>query len=236
MKILTVIVLSLALLTFNFSLRSVKGKLNIHSRLTGKIFRFLPVMELLLWTIFVLWSSNYLFADTSVQYIANFLLLTLCFVLVFWFFIKDYISGIQIKTRFNLAPGKSFKSKQGKGIIRKVGILLLEIKTENGSNIKIPFSQIDQKTVELNFEEKRGGESTFKIELDSKITETVAMQKITQLVINSPWTSYKSAPTIKVKQSHPDKKTYEISCVTIVENGVNRLKELIIREFSPSKK
>jgi hypothetical protein len=226
-KIIPVIILFALLLTVNFFLRKSKSRMKYKPGIIDRITRLFPLLEMLFWAAFFIWAFNYIFKNSDVQYFVNILLITLCFVLIFWFFIKDYFYGIQIRSRFSPDPGKNFKSDQGKGIIRKVGLLTLELKTENGSTVKVPYSQIDQKSVELNFEEKRGGESTFKVDLNAKQDEETLKQKITQLIINSPWSSYKSMPVIKVTAIDDKLKSYEISCITTAETGVSRLKELI---------
>jgi hypothetical protein len=193
------------------------------------------VLEFAFWTLFIIWAAVTLFEDSSFSLFVNFLIITMVFILLFWFFIRDYISGIQIKSRFNLSKGQMFKSNQVTGIIRKLGLLFMDIKTENGSDMKLPYAQIDQKSIELNFQEKSGGESTIKITLDGKVSETATSRKLKELVINSPWSLHKSAPSIKVSDTGNNQKTYEISCVTIGDKGAKQLKELLLKELSKNK-
>lgn len=117
-----------------------------------------------------------------------------------------------------------------------MGLLLLEIKTDSGSELKIPYAQIDQKSIELNFQEKSGGESVVLIRLDEKLKEEDTLQKIMKLTMNSPWISHKSIPRINVKEAEAGLKIYEISCITNTENGDKKLKELIEQEIGQKKK
>ena len=235
MKIITVAVLFIVLLSANYLLREAKNRLKNKAGIVKKVETSFPVLELIIWVLFISWATFFLYADSSIQRYVDFFLIAIFFVFVSWFFIRDYISGIQIKSRFNLSPGQSFKLGNIQGTVRKIGVLVLELKTESGSNMKLPYAQIDQKSIELNFEEKRGGENTFKIELDGQLSQKAVMERITQLIINSPWSSYKSTPTIKVTAADPKHKTYEISCFTIAENGTSRLKDLIQSEFDGTK-
>lgn len=235
MKILIVVILCALLVVATYIFRKAKVRLKKKTRAMEHIILWLPVMEMVIWSAFVWWSVSYLFEGSSVQFAVKFLVITLIFVFVSWYFIRDYIAGIQIKSRFKPAVGHYFKSEQGSGLLRNVGVLLLEIKTENGSYTKVPYSQIDQKTIVLNFEEKSGGEVVFKIVLASKLDERDVKNKISQMILNSPWSSYKSLPRINVSMTDVDHKSYEISCVSTVENGGIKLVEMVKKEFNPLK-
>lgn len=231
MKIIILVILGSLLAAATYSFRKGKGRLKKKNRIFGHIIQWMPILEMLIWAAFIAWAAGYLFADTSMQFTINFLLITLVLVLVSWYLLRDYIAGIQIKSRFRLATGQYFKSAQGSGLLRHVGVLLLEIKTESGCFAKVPYAQIDQKTIEINFEEKLGGEVAFKIVLPNKFDERQVRQKIISLILNSPWSSYKSLPVINVSTPDLNHKAYTISCMSTVENGGIRIKELIRSEF-----
>lgn len=215
----------------NFLLRKVLSGLKSKTGLLVYVHRYFPVLEFLFWAVFVIWAANSFFSDSRFYLYVNFLIITMVFILIFWFFIKDYVSGIQIKSRFNLSEGQIFKSSQVTGIIRKMGLLFMDVKTENGSDMKLPYSQIDQKSIELNFQEKNGGESTIKINLNGELSEITTTRRLTELVINSPWSLHKSTPKIKVTDKGNNVKTYEITCITVGGNATKRLKELLLKEF-----
>lgn len=231
MKIPTIIIFLVIFLSINFLVRKMLDRLNNESNLLKNFRRFFPIIELIAWALFIIWVSNTLFESSKFHLYVNTLIITLGFVLVYWFFIKDYISGVQIKSRFNPSHGQFFKSDQTRGVVKKLGTLVMEVKSENGSDFKIPYSKIDQKSIELNIQEKSGGESTFTIELDKDVDETDACQKLTELILNSPWSSYKSTPDIKVVDDKNNLKTYEISFVSNGKNSSRQLRELIEKEI-----
>ncbi len=228
--------LFLLLLAANYLLRKILQDVKINSEKLSIFHRFFPVLELIFWAVFIVWASNNLISNSRFHLYVNFLTITLGFVLVSWFFVKDYVSGIQIKSRFSLSSGQNIRCAQVNGTIKKMGLLLMEVKSENGSDFKIPYSQIDQKTIEINFQEKGVGEKSIKIVLSSKLKSANTIQKMTELIVNSPWSSYKSPPVIKVTEMENNQVCYEISCVTIGANGAKRLKELIQKAFPTSKK
>ena len=236
MKGISIIILLLILAAMNFLLRKVLYRLKSRSKLIQQALRYLPMIELMFWSAVIIWASNTFFKGSSLHLYVNFILVTLGLGFFSWFFMKDLISGIQIKMRFSLSPGQRFKAKKIKGTIKSAGFLLLELKTDNGSELKIPFAQIDQKSIELNFQEKSGGESVVHVQLDEKLNEEDTIQKIMELTMNSPWSSYKSTPQVSVLDIEDGLKTYKISCNTNSENGGKKLRELIEQEIELKKK
>jgi hypothetical protein len=235
-KFLSIGVLCIGFIAVNFLFRKALTSVKSKAGILGIINRYFPIIELAFWVVFVIWASGILLAGSQFFFYVIFLMITLGFVLFFLFFIRDYIAGIQLKSRYNLSTSQLFKSGQINGIIKKLGLLSVEVKSENGSDFKIPYAQIDQKSIELNIQEKSGGETLIKVALDQKLDDTDAIQKITELVINSPWSSHKSNPIVHIKESEKGQKIFDISCVTNGERGTKKLKELIEREFGGRKK
>ena len=110
-------------------------------------------------------------------------------------------------------------------------MLFLEIQTDEGSTCKLPYNQIDQHSIELNFQKSKSGESLIKVVLDCQLDEDKTLKKIHELVINTPWCSHKSEIRINAKPVDDKYKVYEISCKTNSEQGNKRIKELVEKEF-----
>lgn len=233
MKTITIGILFIGCLAINFLLRKVLASIKGSSGVLAIIKKYFPLLELTFWGAFLFWVSTMV----GLQYKSyfQFLLLIMSFVLFFWFFIRDYIAGIQLKSRYNFSPGQSYKSGQVSGLIKKIRLLYIEIKSDSGGEYKIPYSQIDQKSLELNIQEKGAGESLIKVELDASLNEISTSQRIIELVINTPWCSHKSTPIVNVLEETNGQKTYEISCVLLGENGGKLIREMIENEFGQKK-
>ena len=236
MKVITIGILCIGFLAVNFLLRKALATVRSKSGVMGIINRYFPIVELIFWVAFVIWAIDIMFSSSQFFLYFIFLMITFGFVLFFLFFVKDYIAGIQLKSRYNLSPSQRFKSGQVSGIIKKLGLLSIELKSDNGSDFKVPYAQIDQKTIELNIQEKSGGENIIKVKLANTLNEETAIRKINELVINSPWSTHKSNPTVVVSEVENGEKTYEISCITNGVNGGKKLKELVEKEFENQKK
>lgn len=234
MKILTIGILFIGSLAINFLLRKVLVSVKSSVGAFAIIKKYFPLLELAFWGAFVFWVST--IVETQYKSFFQLLLLIMSFVLFFWFFMRDYVAGIQLKSRYNFSAGQSYRSDRVNGVIKNIRLLYIEIKSETGGELKIPFSQIDQRSLELNIQDKSGGESLIKVVLAATLNESSTSQRIIELVINSPWCSYKSTPIVSVLVGENGQKTYEISCILLGEKGGKKIRELIENEFNKKKR
>ena len=232
MKVLTILILCIGFLAVNFLLK--KAVLGIKSKngVFGVISRYFPVAELIFWSVFIVWAVDVLFASSQFFIYIVFLLITLGFVLFFFLFVRDYTTGVQLKSRYNLSHGQRFKSGQLSGTVKRTDLLYIEIKADNGTDYKVPYSQIDQKSIELDFQDSSGGETLISIDLDRNLNQNEAIKKIAEMVINSPWCSHKSIPKVNILESESGETTYEVSCILIGDHAARNLKEIIERGFA----
>jgi len=235
-KILTLGILGIVFLIINLLLRKLLTYIRSKARVVGLVNRYFPLVEMVFWALFIFWSCDVLFNGSPFYPYLIFLLIVLVVVFFSWFFLRDYIAGIQLKSRYNFAAGQSFKSSRVSGVVKKNRLLYLEVKADNGSDFRIPYSKIDQSSIEMNIQEKTGGESIIKVWLSQNWDEAIATKKIAELVLNSPWSSHKSHPIIYVREAENELKCYEISCITHGDQAVRKIKELIEKELSSPNK
>ena len=229
MKIVTIGILFLGCIAINFVLRKVLAGVKNSTGVFAIIKKIFPWMEVAFWAAFVYWVNSIFI--TNNQSLVQLIFVVMGFALFFWFFLRDYIAGIQLKSRFNFSVGQTYRSGEVNGVIRKVRLLYLEIKSDAGGDYKIPFSQIDQKSLQLNILEKGSGESIITVELDAALDESSVAQRILELVINSPWSSHKSSPIVTVLNDENGLKTYEIACMLNGDDSGRKLRELIQSEL-----
>ena len=236
MKLLTILILSVAFLAVNYllkrALRSIKNRNGIFSVIN----RYYPIAELLVWGVIIVWAVSALFANSQFLMYIIFLMTTLAFILFFLLFARDYTTGVLLKSRYNLSSGQRFKSGHLRGTIKQPNLLYIEIKGDNGNDYKVPYSQIDQKSLALDFQDSSGGESLVSIELDRNLDPDETAKKIAELTINSPWCSHKSMPKVSISQNEQGRIIYEISCMLIGDHASRNLKELIEKNLAKNSK
>jgi len=231
MKLITLASLVISLVVINVLFRIGLARLKKRNFIIDYVKRFLPIMELTGWTVFSVWLLNILLVNSN--YITHFRIALFIVFLSFlsWYFLRDLLSGIVIKTRFNLVKGQKIKYGIATGDIRKVGVLALKIKDDNGTDLIIPYSSIQQQDISLNYRESGESESKFTIELENIRDEKKAVDKIEELIENSVWNHHSFKPQVRVK-AHTNKKIlFEIICLPINNQGVAKLKLIILQNL-----
>ena len=145
---------------------------------------------------------------------------------------RDFVAGVQIKSRFNLAKGQRFHAAQTSGEIMKLGILTITIKSGDGSDFIIPYAKLNQDTILLNFHEKGETETRFMLDLDNNMDEKEMVKTMEELIINSAWCSHKSKPRVILIGEQDGKRQYEVTCQPTVSEGAKKLKAMLLQTFA----
>ena len=231
MKLITLASLAFSLLVVNYLFRKTLASIKKKNIILDYIRRYLPVLEMAGWSIFVIWLLNLLFISSKYNLYLNFLVFVLIFLFVGWYFLRDFIAGVQIKSRFNLTKGQRFHASQVDGEIKKLGILTITIKSGHGSDLVIPYAKLNQDTIQLNFHEKGEAETRFTLDLDGKADDKEVIKRIEELIINSAWCSHKSKPRVILIGEHEGKNQYEITCHPNVHEGAKKIKAMLLKTF-----
>jgi len=232
MKLITLATLAFSLLVINYLFRKTLESIKKKNVVLDYIRRYLPVLEMTGWSIFTIWLLNLVFASSKYNLYLNFLVFVLIFIFAGWYFMRDFVAGVQIKSRFNLAKGHRFHAAQADGEIKRLGILTITIKTGDGSDFIIPYTKLNQDTIQLNFHKKGETETRFTLDLDKKMDDKEIVDKIEELIINSAWCSHKSKPSVVQIGELDGKSQYEITCQPTVNDGAKKLKAMLLQTLA----
>ena len=231
---MTLLLLFGILLASDVLIRKFLLGINVSSKPFVFFKRYFPWIEMITWTVFLIWAVNIWFYNSGFLITLNMIIAILIFIVIAWFILKDYVAGVIIKSRYNLAKGQGIKANNARGTIKKVGFLALEISSDSGSDLKLPYFQIDQKSIEFNFQENKSGEYKLNVEIRKDRTESEFAEEAIELIINSPWSSHKTRPTITMVDENSKCCTYEIQYRTNGKDHSEKLKSLIAKRFRAS--
>jgi small-conductance mechanosensitive channel len=199
---MTIIYFILALLLF-LALRfisrlvsSVPAKKSIHKFLL----RAFPMVEFIIWIAFGLWILNYFFEDNSIYGILVSIAAGSLVFLLGWYFLRDFVAGIILKTEIAFEVNQRIKTSQHEGILRKMGYRSIEIETKTGKQVKIPYGMITSSAIVL----QNLDESTYGSETSLRVPPEVPIQemkdRISKEILLLPWSSINHEPIIRVSQ------------------------------------
>ncbi len=189
-------VLFLALRFISRLASTVPAKKSIHKFLL----RAFPMVEFIIWIAFGLWILNYFFEDNSFYGILVSIAAGSLIFLLGWYFLRDFVAGIILKTEIAFEVNQRIKTSQHEGILRKLGYRSIEIETENGEQIKIPYGMITANAIVLqNLDESSHGSET-SLRVTSSVPVQEMMDRISKEILLLPWSSINHEPIIRVSQ------------------------------------
>ena len=187
-------------------IQSLAGKNFIHKVLL----RIFPLVEFAIWLGFSLWALSRAFS--SYPYYHLLILLGIgCLVLIAsWYFLRDFVAGIILKTEIPFAKNQKIKVLQTEGILKKLGYRTLEIESNNGEVVKIPYSQLAISSI--NIQSSNDGMQGYEviIKVHSSIPIQEVKDKVSSAVLLTPWASMVQAPNVQLLKQHERESEYSV--------------------------
>ncbi|MFW6019845.1 MAG: mechanosensitive ion channel domain-containing protein [Bacteroidales bacterium] len=194
----------------------------------------LPVVEFVVWFVFLIWGINYFIKYNSYFALALGILVLLIFIWFAWYALRDIIAGIVIKANRDLNLNDMVDIADHHGKIIRFGMRNLILETENGKNIFLPYSMIINQELIRSHPAEKILSHTFKLTTskDRSIEQTI--QEIHKTILSLPWTSRIKKPVIRAEQENDKNYIFRVTTYSI-EKGYFIMIEQALREaFSTS--
>jgi small-conductance mechanosensitive channel len=193
--------------------------------------KYYGVFEIVVWVLYVIFVIQQ-FSDSNQLYsIGLFLLLMLAGFWILWYYFKDYVGGglFRFNSKFDINDSIQVNNYQGK--IIKIGKFRLEIESESGEIIYIPYSQLSNAVIVKLHPGEMILSYSFTLSTDKAQLLEEKIQKLKYHILSMPYTSLKKSPQIKL--IHEDKKhfVFEIVVFTLEKEFFIKIESQIRREF-----
>jgi small-conductance mechanosensitive channel len=188
----------------------IAKRATISKRYHKAVLRGFPIVELFVWTAFILWLVSRAFENSDYIALATALVLFIFLLIISWYFIRDFIAGIILKTEFPFEINQRIFTNGNDGSIKKLGYRSLELEKDNGDIVKIPYSQIASASIHLqNMEDSLRGHETL-IRASAKIPVITAKDLIIRELLLTPWAAINQTPSIRVIEQTDEVNTYSV--------------------------
>lgn len=158
--------------------------------------RIYPLFEFLVWLGFGLWGLNLLLSDYTFYSTLVVALVIILVVIVGWYFLRDFVAGVILKTEVPFEINQQIKTATHKGTLQKAGYRSVELIDNKGEVIKIPFSQLSSSSFSVvDVNSQQGHEVLLKVKSD--ISFDTLSSSIKQSLLLLPWVSVNREPCIK---------------------------------------
>jgi hypothetical protein len=199
--------------------------------------RYTAIIELFVWTGFLIWSVNYLADNNQLYAVGLFIILFVFTLWAVWIGLRDFIAGAIFKTNRNLNLNDTVKIGEYNGKIIKFTSNKLVLETESGEAIYIPYASLFGKTIIKSHPAETILNYTFRIEIpqDADIQQTT--EKINTDIINLPWSSLKKEPQIKPIGETENGFMLEVTVFSMEKDYFPEIEKVVKRRFvkEPSK-
>jgi hypothetical protein len=151
-----------------------------------KLYRFQPFIEMFSWMAYIIWAIQ-VFANKSTLYSIGLFVLALLFVLLItWYMLRDFISGVIFRFSQLVSRNEVIKIHGFQGRIIEYRPLALEIETDTSERILIPYSAILSQTIIKAHPAERILNYTFTVNTDKNLSLTSTIRKIREAIYNLP--------------------------------------------------
>ncbi|MDY0200332.1 MAG: mechanosensitive ion channel domain-containing protein [Bacteroidales bacterium] len=201
------------------------------SWLHNLLVRLFPLIEFIVWFAFGLWVFNNLLGSYSYYHIIIVSLALAIVLILGWYFLRDFISGIILKTEIPFEKQQRIGVGGVDGILVKVGYRSLEIETTNNQRIKIPYSKLASSSIHLfnQNEYTHSHKVTFKVDCDKPIHEIEA--NISRFLLLLPWVAPSSEPNVKVEQQADGDNMVTVNYYTVADRNAALVNQHLKNEF-----
>lgn len=235
-NVLTHLILpAVLILAFFTVLKLFKRKFPGRRMLKSQLDRFLPIVEIAVWLIFVSWSIIYFLNDQTWGAVFLLTLCTVLMIIISWVAMKDVFAGVilRLDNSFNLNEWVKINEVSGK--ITKLGYRTFELETGSGEMVSIPYSRISGEIrSKPNVSEKIKSHS-FSINLPKTHSIDETAKALRFALANAPWSSLKKLPTVKFITESEDRYQFETIIYSMKVSYFQQIKKMLYELFADIK-
>ncbi len=183
------------------------------------------------WIVFLFWSADTIFKGQPL--LSRLFVAAICCLLIglSWSLIKDIFSGILLRTEGIFTYNSHIKSHGMEGVVKKLGFRALEIETDRGETVRIPYSIIDRETTIRSYPIESIKSHTFHILLDKSKEFLTYKEQIKKALLNNHYTSLRKNPVIKMKADSNGKYQLMVTAYIMDDRYSERVEQYIKSQF-----
>lgn len=199
------------------------------------VLRILPLIQIIIWFVFVFLASTTLFVDRSFYPYAMAGMLMIATILFVWFVLRDVFAGAIFRVQNDLNIGDYIKIGELSGQIKAIRLTHLEIITDNGQSLKIPNTRLNNSLISGMTTPEGMEEFTISLTLKNSLPTDKIEEKIKYEITNSAWCNYKNPPVIKLQNRNEEFVTFDVLVYTLNQKHLRIVEKMLKEKFGIKK-
>ena len=204
--------------------------------LSGQVYRkrledVLLIVRAASWIVFVFWSISVIFKGQLFYARVFSGVLILLTVGISWSIIRDIISGFLIRMEGTYHHNSHVRIHDVEGTVRKLGFRSMEIETERGETIRIPYKIVDDELTVKSYPVETIKSHAFNITVSNSKEFNLYQEEIKFELLNSHWSSLRKDPRVKLIDETADAYELRITAYTIDKRYFQDVERFVKKKF-----
>lgn len=162
------------------------------------LLRWFPLAEIVAWIGYAFWAVASLFGGTSYSIYFTAGISIVVVLVIGWYLARDVLVGFILRSENFMEPGLRFQSGETEGVISRVGYRSLELTTDEGETVKLPYSLIASKRLVRQVERGRLTSKPIVLDFRSKLPPDEVRQRLLMRLLEMPWVLSSFTPEIRL--------------------------------------
>ena len=193
--------------------------------------RYFSLIEIFIWVLYTVFLIQSFSDSNQIYSLGMFVLLMIVGFWLLWFYLKNIISGSVFKLSKKFEIGDIIQVNNYQGKIIAMGNQRLELESENGEVIFIPYKQLsDSVIVKLHRGEMELSHSFTLATNNDKLQKEIE-QALRYEILSMPWTSIKKSPLIKLIHKDDGHFVFEIVLFALDNKYFFNMEQLLKDKF-----
>jgi len=183
------------------------------------------------WIIFIFWAVDVIFQGQLL--IARLFsgMLILLVVGISWSLIRDIISGFLIRMEGTYHNNSHVRIHDVEGTVRKLGFRSMEIETDRGETIRIPYKIVDDELTVKSYPVETIKSHTFDLSVSKSKAFDEYREEIKFQLLNSHWSSLRKDPRVKVVDEVKDAYVLRVTAYTLDNKYFQEIEQFVKNKF-----
>ncbi len=172
-----------------------------------RLARVAPLAEVVLWMVYLVSVIAWTLQGFPMARLVALALLVVALVLAIWFLVRDYLSGVVLRTERWVRVGDVIRIGEVEGEVRRFGARQVELVQAHGDRVFLPYRAVREATVVLRRTRRDAVRHTFEVAIPASVAPTAARSAVRRAALLSHWISPSHEPTIVAR----DARTLEVT-------------------------
>ena len=195
--------------------------------------KYLPVAELIVWIIFLLWSIQYLGNRGQLITLVPFLVFIILILYLAWYSLKDITTGVIFKTGKTHHINDHISVVGITGKITAMGLRNLEIEDYSGQIVTIPYSKIVGNIMLKSYPSQSLLSHNFRMKIASNENTDIfrTIENMRTSILTLPWSSQKKEPKISIDMETDQYCTLSITIFSLDESYFKKTEKYLQEQY-----